>query len=84
MRTRFALLVTALILLWVPGAGSAGASGETRMQPLQPWIGVWRGSGNNSGVDADLSLRFERVLGGRFVRLSLSNQIGPPATRQLF
>jgi hypothetical protein len=84
MRTRFAVLLTALTLLWIAVAGSAGAPQESRMQLLEPWIGAWRGPGNNSGVDADLSLRFERVLGGRFVRLSLSNQIGPPATRQLF
>src|SRR5262245_33646447 len=84
MRTRLSLLLTALTWVSIPADGPAAVPQETHLQPFDSWIGTWRGSGNNSGVAADLNLRFEHVLGGRFVRLSLSNQIGPPATRQLF
>ncbi|HKE45908.1 MAG TPA: hypothetical protein VKB41_15355 [Steroidobacteraceae bacterium] len=52
--------------------------------PLDRWIGTWQGSGTNSGVAADLTLRFERALGERFVKVSLLNQIGPVETREKF
>jgi hypothetical protein len=85
MRTRFSLLLmTALTLVPIAQGEPADAPPAAHLQPFDPWIGTWHGSGSNSGVTAELTLRFERVLGGRFVRLNLSNQVGPPATRQLF
>ena len=71
----------ALVLSDFPG--HAGAASEATL-PLDRWLGTWQGSGSNSGVTANLTLRFERALGGRFVKVSLSNQIGPPETREQF
>ncbi len=84
MSTRLALVLAILALVWVQSCGTAGATQPTAEPVLARWLGTWQGSGTNSGVDADLTLRFERILGGRFVRLTLSNQIGPPATREEF
>ena len=76
--------LTALAFTSLHPCGSIAATQPAHMPELTRWIGTWHGPGSNSGVTADLTLQFERVLGGRFVRLSLSNQVGPPATRQLF
>lgn len=63
------------------GSGSAGNAAETR--PLDRWLGEWRGTGLNGGAPARLSLTWERTLGGRFVQLTLVNDIGkePPLQR---
>jgi hypothetical protein len=81
-RRGHALFLAALALVWVQPC--AAAPQPAPEQVLARWLGTWQGSGTNSGVDADLTLRFEHILGGRFVRLTLSNQIGPPATREEF
>ena len=77
-------VLAALALVPVQFCGMAGAAQPATPQILEQWLGTWHGTGSNSGVEADLTLRFERVLGGRFVRLALANQIGPPATREQF
>ncbi|HEY7378483.1 MAG TPA: hypothetical protein VH542_07365 [Steroidobacteraceae bacterium] len=77
-----ALLVAAFALV-LADARHASAAPETTL-PLDRWLGTWQGPGSNSGVTANLTLRFERALGGRFVKVSLSNQIGPPETREQF
>ena len=77
------LLVGALVFLTLEIAGHAGAAPPAPL-PLDRWLGTWQGPGSNSGVSANLTLRFERALGERFVKVSLSNQIGPPETREQF
>src|SRR5262245_58645085 len=52
MRTRFALLLTALTLILIVPGGSVGAPQATQLQPFDPWLGAWQGSGSNSGVAA--------------------------------
>ncbi len=76
--------LTALAFTLMPPCGSIAATQSVHLPELERWIGSWHGAGSNSGVSADLTLSFERALGGRFVRLSLLNQIGPPQTRQSF
>ena len=85
MTTRLAraLLSGTLAVAWSGFPGLAAAQPATTL-PLDRWIGTWQGPGSNSGVTADLTLRFERALGGRFVKVSLTNHIGPPATREQF
>jgi hypothetical protein len=78
------VFLTALAFTSLHPCVSIAATQPVHTPELGPWIGSWYGAGSNSGVAADLTLNFERVLGGRFVRLSLSNQIGPPQTRQSF
>jgi hypothetical protein len=53
-------------------------------QPLEPWLGEWHGTGTTSGAPARLTLKWERALGGRFVRLTLLNEIGNQPPRQRF
>ena len=83
MRTGALLLMTIAAAGLQPG-GTAGAAQPQAEPILARWLGTWHGSGTNSGVEAELTLRFERALGGRFVRLTLSGEIGPPATREQF
>ena len=52
--------------------------------PLEQWLGEWQGTGSTSGAPARLSLKWERALGGQFVRLTLLNEIGAEPTRQRF
>jgi hypothetical protein len=40
--------------------------------PWQPFLGAWRGPGTANGRPAEGNAQWERVLGGRFVRLSMS------------
>jgi hypothetical protein len=77
------MLVAAIAFLTCELSGPAGAATAAPL-PLDRWLGTWQGSGSNSGVAANLTLRFERALGDRFVKVSLSNQIGPPETREQF
>lgn len=77
-----ALILAALALAWVQPCEAAPQPAPEQI--LARWLGTWQGSGTNSGVDAELTLRFEPALGGRFIRLTLSSQIGPPTTREEF
>ena len=40
---------------------------------LLPLMGAWKGSGKFSGRDSNVEMKWESVLGGRFVRLSYRN-----------
>ena len=60
------------------------AEETTPSQPLEQWLGEWHGTGTTSGAAARLTLKWERALGGRFVRLTLLNEIGNEPTRQRF
>jgi hypothetical protein len=73
--------VAAFLLTFTIGQ-SHGAPAQPP-QPLEQWLGEWRGTGTTSGAPANLRLRWERTLGGRFVRLTLVNEIGarPPLQR---
>lgn len=62
----------------LPGQEAAPA------QPLEQWLGEWHGAGTTSGAPAKLTLRWERALGGHFVRLTLLNEIGAEPTPQRF
>lgn len=65
-------------------ANALCAQEPTPSQPLEQWLGEWHGTGTTSGAPARLTLRWERALGGRFVRLTLLNEIGNEPTRQRF
>ena len=46
-------------------------------------LGEWRGTGTILGQASTVELQWERVLDGRFVRLTFTSQIGPaPKTRR--
>jgi hypothetical protein len=60
------------------------AQEATPSQPLEQWLGEWHGTGTTSGAPAKLTLKWERALEGRFVRLTLLNEIGAEPTRQRF
>lgn len=44
-------------------------------QALDPFLGVWEGRGRLFNMDAGFHMTWERVLGGRFVRLTFRNSI---------
>jgi hypothetical protein len=62
----------------------AGAVPAQEAAPLEGWLGEWHGSGTTSGAPAKLTLRWERALGGHFVRLTLLNEIASEPTPQRF
>lgn len=73
-----AMLLSFSVALPVPGTQAQDAA-----PLLEQWLGDWRGPGTNNGAAAQLHLKWERTLGGRFVRLTLVNEIGaqPPLQR---
>lgn len=70
----------ALLLL----AGALLAQEAAPSQPLEQWLGEWQGAGTTSGAPAKLTLKWERALGGHFVRLTLLNEIASEPTPQRF
>jgi hypothetical protein len=72
------LVATGASILLFAGALIAQDSASSR--PLEHWLGEWHGTGTTSGAPAKLTLRWERALGGQFVRLTLLNEIAaePP------
>ena len=82
MKPTRALALGAAILLTFSSALPAQDTAPS--QPLEQWLGEWQGTGTTSGAPARLTLKWERALGGRFVRLTLLNEIGSEPTRQRF
>jgi hypothetical protein len=81
----FAVTAAALLLTFAADrAGRTFAQEPAPSRPLEQWLGEWRGTGTTSGAPAQLNLKWERALGGRFVRLTLVNEIGAEPTRQRF
>ncbi len=69
-----------LLLLCLAGLGSVSA-GQTVSQSdslTDRLEGVWVGEGKAFGMPATLQLKFERVLGKKFLRLTLKNEIKTP------
>ena len=83
--TRFNRLqsVAGVLLAIVAALPVARTQAQDAAPVLEHWLGEWRGPGTNSGAPAKLLLNWERALGGRFVRLTLVNEIGaqPPLQR---
>ena len=76
-------MICALLVL-VAAIPAARTQAQDAAPVLEQWLGDWRGPGTNSDAPAQLHLRWERVLGGRFVRLTLVNDIGAEPPRQRF
>jgi hypothetical protein len=78
---QFRALVMPLLLVAVMAGAQSPAPAAAPV--LEQWLGEWRGPGTNSGSPAQLTLKWERTLGGHFVRLTLVNDIGaaPPLQR---
>ncbi len=52
---------------------------QTKPEPfLKRLVGTWRGEGESFGLDARLQLKIEDVLGNKFVRLSVKNDMRTP------
>jgi hypothetical protein len=65
------LAVCLLIFVWVP-AGQSASPGDSFLQRLE---GTWQGDGKTLGMPARLQMKWEWVLGGKFLRLSLRNEM---------
>lgn len=77
------LIVTAL--LQVPQAGVRAQGGpEDPLAPLDRFAGAWTGAGTLHGSKSLLELRFDRVLGRRFVRVEHRNRVETPGGELLF
>jgi hypothetical protein len=74
-------LAAVLLALVASSGGEAGgqAAAPARppdpLAPLERFVGAWKGPGTLQGAPAVLELRFERVLGGRFLRIEHRNQV---------
>jgi hypothetical protein len=75
--------VAAVLLAFVVTLPIARSQAQDAAPFLEQWLGDWRGPGTNNAAAAQLHLNWERTLGGRFVRLTLVNDIGaqPPLQR---
>jgi hypothetical protein len=72
MKTKTALIgLCLLIFVWVR-ADQAASPGDPFLQRLE---GTWQGSGNTLGMPARLLMKWEWVLGSKFLRLSLRNEM---------
>lgn len=76
--------VAAVLLTVVAALAIARTQAQDAAPVLKQWLGDWRGPGTNSGAPAQLHLNWERALGGRFVRLTLVNEIGAQAPLRRF
>lgn len=73
-----------LLTLAADPSGRPLAQEPAAAAPLERWLGEWQGTGTTSGAPARLTLKWERALGGRFVRLTLLNEIGADSPPQRF
>jgi hypothetical protein len=76
--------IAALLLAFSVALPMARTQAQDAAPLLEQWLGDWRGPGTNSGAPAQLHLNWERALGGRFVRLTLVNEIGAHSPLQRF
>jgi len=66
----------AMVILALYGFSSFPAKAEkSDSDPLDRFAGVWIGEGKFSGMTASAEARWEWVLGGKFLRLSISYQM---------
>jgi hypothetical protein len=80
-KTNFIALLFVLFLSFSPSV-TAAAEGIASLKRLE---GTWAGDGRFMGNAARLELRYEWVLNGKFLRLSLKNDSKTPAgERQVF
>ncbi|MBP6822035.1 MAG: hypothetical protein KA368_10860 [Acidobacteria bacterium] len=58
----------------------AGFSAQAQKadEPLKAFEGAWTGSGKFFGMDATTQARWERLLGGKFLRLTISYEMKTP------
>lgn len=58
-----------------------GRSGEPITTRL---LGSWRGEGKVMGLESRIQMKWERVLGGKFVRITFRNEMRGPQGPQIF
>lgn len=79
-QSRFMLLPAMLLLLLF-----SSVYAQSPTEPLlNRFSGTWRGEGKAFGMTARLDMKWERVLGNKFVRLSLRNEMQSPNGQQVF
>ena len=84
MKPSSALAAAGAAILLVIATGQPVAQEAVPTPPLEQWLGEWRGTGTTNAASARLNLKWERALGGRFVRLTLLNEIGAEPASQRF
>ena len=74
--------IFALALVWLGGAalpGEPSAQSKTETPPLARWEGAWTGEGKFFGQAATQRIQWERLLDGKFTRLTMRVENGGKA-----
>jgi hypothetical protein len=79
-----AAAIACMGLLASGGLAADRAPKPDPLDVLRPFVGTWSGRATLHGAPARLELRFERVLGDRFVRLQHRSTLETPAGPQVF
>ena len=65
------LLMLFAVLLILPSVTMAAEESPA----LQVFLGEWKGQGKLFGIDAEFTMKWEQVLGRKFVRLTFQNKM---------
>ncbi len=69
-------LIGLLFVLFCFGSSNAQSNAAPFLKRL---VGTWQGAGKAFGMDARMQIKWEEVLGNKFVRLSLKNEMRAPS-----
>ncbi len=84
MRRALPLLLVAALLQLHASPLRARAAAPDPLAALDRFAGAWAGPGTLHGSKANLELRVDRALGGRFVRLQHQNRVEMPGRTMAF